>query len=136
MNTREYGRLGEESAARFLESEGYDIVGRNIYVSHDEIDVVAENDSFVVFAEVKTRRQFPDKNTDFGTPASAVNVLKQSNLIRSAEQYLLEHPTNKSPRIDVIEVYTDPSVDTYKVLEIRHIENAVTKRGKFSRKPR
>ena len=136
MNTREYGRLGEKSAAEYLESKGYTIVGMNVQVGHDEIDIIAENSEYIVFAEVKTRRQKPDGNPIFGTPASAVDETKQNNLIRAAEKYILLHEIEKSPRIDVIEVYADPTLTEYKVLEIRHYENAVTKRGKFSRNPR
>ena len=136
MNTREYGRLGENSAAEMLSSKGYTVTGRNVQVGHDEIDVLAENDSYLVFAEVKTRRQIPDTASPFGTPASAVDEKKQNNLVRAAENYIAAHPTEKIPRIDVIEVYADPRCKEYRVLDIRHFENAVMKRGRFSRNPR
>lgn len=136
MNTREYGRLGEDSAAKYLESRGYRIIGKNVQVGHDEIDILAEGGEYLVFAEVKTRRQFPDGNPAYGIPASAVDERKQSNLIRAAETYISSHESDKSPRIDVIEVYADPSCEEYRVLDIRHYENAVQKRGKFSRSPR
>lgn len=136
MNTREYGRLGETSAAEFLEAEGYTVIARNVQVGHDEIDILAEKDGYIIFAEVKTRRQTPDSITPFGTPAAAVNDKKQNNLIRAADGYIAANPTDRSPRIDVVEVYADPSSDEYKVLEIRHYENAVKRRGRFSRNPR
>lgn len=136
MNTREYGRIGEESAALFLEKNGYKVIGKNVHIGHDEIDIIAENENFLVFVEVKTRRQKPDASNKFGSPASAVDEDKQSNLIRAAEKYILDKPTDKMMRIDVIEVYADPDSEAYKVLNINHIENAVTKRGKFSRSPR
>ena len=136
MNRHETGRIGEKSAVLYLEEHGYTVIGTNVRVGHDEIDIIAENDEYTVFAEVKTRRQYPDTVTEFGTPASAVDEKKQANIIRAVERYLEDNPTEKTPRIDIIEIYTDPDSLRYKVLDIRHLENAVQKRGKFSRNPR
>ena len=136
MNRRDYGRIGEESAALYLKSNGYSITGKNIHIGHDEIDIIAENEEYLVFVEVKTRRQYPDTVTEYGTPASAVDEKKQLSLVRAAERYSAEHLTDKIPRIDVIEIYADPVSEQYKVLDIRHFENAVQRRGRFSRAPR
>ena len=133
MNTREFGKLGEDSAVRFLRNHGYRIIGQNVYVGHREVDIIAENEDYIVFAEVKTRRQLPNSNNPFGTPGEAVNSRKRSLLVSAAEEYLYSNPTDKSPRIDVIEVYVSPVSAEYKVEDIRHYENAVKKVGKFSR---
>ena len=133
MNTREFGKLGEDSAVRFLRNHGYRIIGQNVYVGHREVDIIAENEFFIVFAEVKTRRQIPESNSPFGTPGEAVDGRKRSLLVSAAEEYLHSNPTEKSPRIDVIEVYVSPFSEEYKALDIRHYENAVKKTGKFSR---
>lgn len=134
MDTQTLGRLGEDTAARYLESHGFRVIERNLHIGHAEIDLVAENDVYLVFAEVKTRRQFPDRAAPFGTPAEAVDAKKQSMLVRAAETYLAEHACEKFFRIDVIEVYADPMSGVYRVLDVRHFENAVRKNGKFSRK--
>lgn len=133
MDNRSFGRIGEGSAALYLESKGYHIIGKNIYVGHAEIDIIAEDNDYLVFAEVKTRRQYPDAPSPYGTPAEAVDSRKQKLLTTAAEQYFTEHQTDKIPRIDVIEVYVSPTSNEYKVLEIRHFQNAVRKKGKFSR---
>lgn len=135
MTTREFGLLGESCAAEYLESRGYTVLSRNVHVGHGEIDIIAQRDEYLIFAEVKTRRQKPDSVVPFGTPASAVNEAKQKNIIRALEGYLTSFDTALQPRIDVIEVYISP-IDETKVLDIRHYENAVRKRGKFSRNPR
>lgn len=134
MNTREFGKMGENSAAEYLRERGYHIIGQNVYVGHREVDIIAENENFIVFAEVKTRRQFPDNSSPFGTPGEAVNTRKRELLVSAAEEYLLKNGCNKSPRIDVIEVYVSPFSAEYKVEDIRHYENAVKKTAKFSRK--
>ena len=135
MDTQTLGRLGEDTAARLLISRGFRILHRNLRIGHAEIDLVAENDAFLVFAEVKTRRQIPGFPSPFGIPAEAVDAKKQAMLIRAAETYLAEHAPEKFFRIDVIEVYADPHSADYRVLDVRHFENAVRKNGKVSSKP-
>ena len=134
MDTHTLGKLGENTAAQLLTSRGFRIIARNLRIGHAEIDLIAENDAFLVFAEVKTRRQIPDRAAPFGIPAEAVDVKKQTILVKAAETYLAEHACEKFFRIDVIEVYAAPDSAEYRVLDVRHFENAVRKNGKFSRK--
>ncbi len=124
---------GEELAAEYLENAGYKIVARNFHVSHDEIDIIAENDKYIIFAEVKTRAQTA-VNIRYGRPGTAVNYAKKQKLLRSAEEYLRRYKPEKAPRIDVIEVYMPAvregdAVDTFTLtpLKIKHITNAVHK---------
>ena len=133
MKSYDIGLAGEESAAIFLEKNGYRIIGRRVRIGSSEIDIIAENDYYTVFAEVKTRRCLPSLTDMKTAPSSAVDSKKQAFLIRAAEEYLREHNNGKFFRIDIIEVYADPYSDTYRVLEISHTENAVRKTGRFSR---
>lgn len=48
------GRFGEEVAAGFITRRGGIIVGRNLRVGHNEIDVLAEIEGERVVIEVKT----------------------------------------------------------------------------------
>lgn len=128
MSTRSLGRMGEESAALYLTKNGYEILSRNVYIGHYEIDIIAKNDTHLVFAEVKTRRARPGINNRYGRPADAVNQRKQACLVNAVRLFLHEHADEYPsliPNIDVIEVYLDPASDTYHVLEIRHFKNAV-----------
>lgn len=133
MDTKTLGRLGEDAAARYLEAHGFHVTARNLHIGHAEIDLIAENDGFLLFVEVKTRRQVPGFSGVYGVPAAAVGPKKQAILTAAAENYLREHESTKTPRIDVIEVYADPNAGGFRTLEVRHIENAVRKTGKFSR---
>ncbi len=128
---KEIGTRGEELACSYLTDEGYSIVERNFRVSHDEIDIIAENDKYIVFAEVKTRAQ-TITNRRFGRPASAVDYDKQKKLLRAAHEYLRRFHPQKQPRIDVIEIYLPPiredtpvDIATLVPLKINHIRNAV-----------
>ncbi len=127
------GARGEELASEYLVSCGYTVRARNLHVSHDEFDIIAEDDKYIVFVEVKTRAQ-TKSNIRYGRPAIAVDYLKKQKLIRAAEEYLRREKPGKAPRIDVIEVYLPPiteqtPIDIARLIPIRinHIRNAVHK---------
>lgn len=125
-NTTEVGRYGESVACFYLQSNKYKIVETNYYSSHNEIDIIAENKKYIVFIEVKTRSVRSLESTSFGTPAMAVTLSKQKRTLAAAQAYLAEHPTSKTPRLDVIEIYLSKSWDgtPAEVLKINHIEDA------------
>ena len=132
MTRAELGRVGEKAAALWLEERGYTILARNERIGRDEIDLVAEDGEFLCFVEVKTRRQYPDYRVPEGTPAEAVDARKQAAMIRAAESWLALHPTGKTPRLDVMEIYADPEGDLFRLLLVRHLPGAVRKVGKFT----
>lgn len=139
MKNCDIGLAGEESAALYLEKKGYRIIGKRVCIGHSEVDIIAENEEYTVFVEVKTRRVYPAQTDFYSAPAAAVDSKKQAYLTRAAEEYLTEHCVTEHNderffRIDVIEVYADPKSESYRVLDIVHTENAVKKRGKFSLK--
>lgn len=96
------GTGGEDAACKFLEGEGYTVVCRNFRAVHDEIDIIAETERYIVFVEVKTRRYVPYSR--YGRPSSAVGARKRACLARAAEAYIRSHPSSKFYRFDVVEV--------------------------------
>jgi len=125
---KDFGTKGEESAASFLCGKGFKIIERNIRLGHSEIDIVAKNEKYIVFAEVKTRRTYPDAHNGFGRPAAAVNFKKRLKLYEGAAKYMKKNKEfcdGLQPRIDVLEVYVSPNSEKYKVLKIIHMPNAV-----------
>ena len=130
MNNKEIGQRGEQSAADFLCGKGFKIIGRNVRVGHLETDIIAKNDRNIVFAEVKTRKEFPNIQHRYGRPSAAVDYAKQRKIILAAEEYMRRNRSSVEgliPRIDVVEVYLSPLTESYKVLKIVHMENAVHK---------
>lgn len=121
MRAKDIGVLGESVAANFLKENGFRILERNRHESHNEIDIIAVNREFLLFVEVKTRRESP---TSYLSAAAAVTHAKQARLLAAASQYIRKHPKYSSyqPRMDVIEVYLEHNTNT--VLRINHIENA------------
>jgi putative endonuclease len=108
------GRRGEELAAGYLVKNGYTIRDRNWRSGKTEIDIIAENNAFIVFVEVKTRA------ADYQVPpAEAVNVPKQRTIINAASNYINRNGLVKEARFDIITVITRGTGP-----EIDHIENA------------
>lgn len=115
---KERGDWGEERAALYLRLHGYRVVERNFRCRQGEIDVIARKGGFIVFVEVKLR-----KNADFGEAREFVTYRKQQRVIRAAELWLVENGCELQPRFDVIEIYAPKGTDTV-FPTIRHLENA------------
>lgn len=108
------GQEGEEIAADYLKKKGYRILHRNWVSGKKELDIVAENDEYIVFIEVKTRGY--DMRLQ---PGDLVTREKQKMLIYAADAYIRRYNINKESRFDVIIV-----IQKGKEFGTDHIENA------------
>lgn len=122
-NTRDIGLKGEDICCEYLESIGFRILERNFLTRHGEIDIIAEDERYIVFAEVKLRT-IGDAPSKFGRPALAVTKTKMKNIIYSAKIYLSAHPIDRSPRFDVIEVYTERLENGKTKYRLKHLDAA------------
>lgn len=96
----ELGRKGEDAAARFLVRRGYDIVARNWKCSAGEVDIVARDERWVVFVEVKTRSSISK-----GIPEEAVTADKRRRYEKIAAMFLADYDVVDVPvRFDVVGV--------------------------------
>ena len=113
---REIGAYGERVAVVFLKTKGFEIVTTNYRTRYGEIDIIATDSEYLVFAEVKTRR-----NTNYGLPTEAVDFRKQAKLRKTADRWMQSNQhVLLQPRFDIIEVYTtDPNLPA-----VRWIPNA------------
>ena len=91
---------------------------RNFHSRYGEIDLIASNQSYLVFVEVKER-----KAGGLVSPLEAVTPQKKRRLIQTAVFYLGSHPTALQPRFDVVEILAPQGMAT-KRPGIRQIENA------------
>lgn len=110
----ELGKMGEEAAVALLKSKNYDIIERNWKFYGYEIDVIAEDEKYIVFVEVKTRA-----SVEWGNPEDFVGKGRQRRMIEAANHYLIEKGIDKPARFDII-----GAVWTGKKLELEHIEDA------------
>lgn len=112
------GSWGEALAAEYLRNKHYKIVAAHYYSRFGEIDLVARNREYLVFVEVKLR-----KNARFAAAREFVNQSKQDRIRMTASIYLAENPTPLQPRFDVIEIYAPDGMETLRP-EIFHMEDA------------
>ena len=100
MNTHIKGVAGEDLAVRYLSKHKYTILERNFRCKFGEIDIIALNEDFIVFIEVKSRSD--DK---FGLPREAVSPYKQQRILRAAQYWLYTNKISGKPvRFDVVEI--------------------------------
>ncbi len=114
MNRREIGAEYEQKAVRYLESVGYRVLERNYRCRLGEIDIIAMQDGYLCFVEVKYRGSHGQ-----GYPEEAVNHRKQQKIIQTAEVYMKKKKISfDTPcRFDVVAMEGG---------EIRLIQNAYT----------
>ena len=108
------GIKGEEMAAEHLLSKGYKILDRNWRFGKEEVDIIAQQDGWLVIVEVKTR------NSDyFGEPQESVSKTKQNHLIRAAHAYVEKKDLDLEVRFDVIGIILNKREQS-----LKHIEDA------------
>lgn len=99
MNSRLKGQGGEDRAAAYLESQGYEIVARNFRSSFGEIDIIALDRDTLVFIEVKAWSLFGIENLEY-----SITKQKQQRIIKTAKFFLATHREYNSIalRFDII----------------------------------
>lgn len=119
MNIGKVGETGENKVASFLRKSGYAIVKRNFQCRYGEIDIIAENDEYILFVEVKTRKQ-----NSLVSGAEAVNAFKQRRITLTANDYIIKTECQKQPRFDVALVTVVEKEDKTLGYNLKYIENA------------
>ena len=112
------GAWGEAKAAEYLRKKRYSLVASGYYCKFGEIDLIVKDRKYLVFVEVKLR-----KNAKFARALEYVDYRKQERLKTTASIYLAENPTDLQPRFDVIEIYAPQGTLTENP-EIYHLEDA------------
>lgn len=113
-NKRSIGTKQEQVAANFLRENGYNIITMNFYCRSGEIDIIAKDQEYLVFIEVKYRSSLQN-----GYPEEAVHIRKQRSIIRAARFYMLSQGISEDTpcRFDVVVILGE---------EIKLISNAFT----------
>lgn len=110
MDRRQTGTLAENSAAAFLESQGFIILARNFLRRIGELDIVARAGDLLVVAEVRTRA-----SEQFGGAAASISHAKQRRIAATSALFLQQRPELQRCRVrfDVI-VIRDGAVEWIK----------------------
>lgn len=117
-DTRLLGRWGETQVADWLRRKGFRLLAAGYRCRFGEIDLIAANEKFICFTEVKLRR-----SAEFAQAREFVEKHKQERIHLTAEHYLSEYPCSLQPRFDVAEVYAPEGIST-KNPRIIYLENA------------
>ncbi len=99
MNNRDVGKQYEELVCRYMQEKGMKILDTNYQIRQGEIDIIARDGVYLVFVEVKYR-----KNASGGSPLEAVSISKQRKICKTALHYMyVNHYSveNTSVRFDV-----------------------------------
>ena len=110
----EFGKTGEQMAARYLTDQGYIILEHNYRRGHLEIDLIALDKDDLVIVEVKSRAY-----DTIMQPEEAVGHKKRLALIRLANEYVKTHDRKENVRFDIVSI-----VSNDKGSEIKHLKNA------------
>ena len=130
MNTRELGKLGEKLACEYLVGKGFNILGKNSWISFGEIDIIARKkqslfarffgkaDKTLHFVEVKTLLQsFHPEPVEGYFPEEHVNFAKKQKLRRLAQIWLNKngYPPDYPHQIDIIGILVNQATNNAKL---------------------
>ena len=119
MNIGKTGLEGEKRVANFLRNKGFSVIKQNYSCKYGEIDIIAQTDEYILFVEVKTRKQ-----NALVSGEEAVNAFKQRRISLTANDYIIKTESQKQPRFDVAIVTVYERSDKTLGYKLRYIENA------------
>jgi putative endonuclease len=112
---RALGKLGEATAAAYLQRNGVRILAANFACAAGEIDLIGKEREALLFIEVKTRT-----SEAFGPPHLAVHQRKQRQIVRVAQWFLADRRMPETAcRFDVVAVTFPPGEGTPQIHWVR-----------------
>ena len=135
------GKIGEETACKFLMKHDYQIVLRNYWKKWGEIDIIAKKDQVMYFVEVKTvsrdlafvlnkdfvscetKKCVKHETLDSYRPEDNIHPWKLKRLSRAIQTYLIENNMSEDDKwqFDAITVFLDIKNKTAKIDHIKDI---------------
>jgi putative endonuclease len=113
-NTRKSGTPGEVAAVHFLKQKGFIILEQNWRFKRAEIDIIARENSLLVFVEVKSRTK------PLIAPELAVSHQQEQRLADAAGEYMMQQRWEGAFRFDIVSVYISNQAPVHLV----HYEDA------------
>lgn len=110
------GNLGETEVCHYVSNMGYEVLYRNYTIRGGEIDIIACDNEYILFIEVKTRR------FDYiSSGLQAITEAKKRCIVKTASYFCSNQIVKLQPRFDVAEVIIDCNQN---VLDIQYYPNA------------
>ena len=101
-NSKDIGQNGETITLNYLLNKNYFLLEKNYHSRYGEIDIIVENEKYIVFVEVKTRN-----SRSISRGVESVDRKKREKIIKTAFEYILKNEKDKQPRFDVSEILVD-----------------------------
>jgi putative endonuclease len=99
----EFGKAGEEMAARWLAGKGFHLLVTNWKSGRYEVDIVASRNGALHFIEVKARH-----DDRFGKPEDWVGKKKMNHLMKAGVAYQEKYPQWNQVQYDILSILVDP----------------------------
>lgn len=104
------GKIAENLALEYLLQQGLSLVERNYHCRFGELDLVMQDQTEIVFIEVRFR-----KYDGFGSAVESISKTKQNKLIATASHYLMTKKLGDTAcRFDVVGLsglLTEPNIN-------------------------
>ena len=111
-NYYESGMAGEEAAASYLISEGYEILARNYRYQKAEIDILALCENSLAVVEVKTRTiRF------YECLSECISKPKIRRIVMAADHFIRERRLEVEVRFDIIQL--EGKTGAYRITHIK-----------------
>lgn len=78
---------GERRAARHYRLRGWRVIGANVRVGRDELDLIVRRGGAIRFVEVKEKT-----GTGYGSPLEMIDERKLEHVRRASLRWLMAHP--------------------------------------------
>lgn len=88
--TKDHNKKGQQAetlALKYLQQQGLSQLQRNFSCKCGEIDLIMQDNEFLVFIEVRYR-----KKIHYGHPLETINYAKQQKIIKTVQYFLMKHP--------------------------------------------
>lgn len=119
MNLGEIGKTAEDKTVAFLRKNGFKVIKRNYSCRFGEIDIIAEKGKFIVFVEIKAR-----KENNIVSPAQAVDGDKMQRIMLTANDYMYKTFCELQPRFDIARVTVKEAENGKLTYSLHYTQNA------------
>ncbi len=108
LKALEKGFFYENQAKTFLQEKGYEILAQNYRFGKGEIDLIAQQNNWLVFVEVRYR-----KNADFGYPEQSISAKKKTLIRQTAENFIFQKNWQGNIRFDIVAIIENGEIEHF-----------------------
>lgn len=120
-SSRDIGNIGEVAICRYLTKLNFEVVYTNYTIRGGEVDIIACDDTYILFVEVKTRGL---NCIDDGW--NAITMSKKRCILKTASNFCSKYQVRLQPRFDVALVTLNSNLS---IASIKYYPNAFDTTG-------